>query len=233
MSETVHQFLSFTWWPKITTSLVMLLVASTACGFQAAASMNDETPLPEWVQQGSFEQDGSDYILVETEGCVTALDANRELDIAISKAISTALDQKLGEGAGQRVKLGPEYIAGKLIPDKRSVVRPYRNEFTDEIAQRLGKEYGEFFRGYAQLKLDPAFYTFARQQWRSEQTRLRLMAIALISLIVLALLTTTYGYLRVNQATRGFYSVRLLTFGLAAILLLTAAALVLFRNLPL
>ena len=233
MLARVDQFLVLDLWFRTSTSLVLLLVSSTAWGIQIKSSMNDETSLPEWVQQGSFEQDGSEYILVETEGCVTALDANRELDIAISTAISEALDRRLGKGAGQRVQLEPDYIAAKLIPDTHSVVRPYRNEFTDEIAQRLGKEYGEFFRGYAQLKLDPAFYTFARQRWRSEQTRLRLMALALISLTVLALLTTTYGYLRINQATRGFYSVRLLTFGLAAILLLTAAVLVLFRNFPL
>ncbi|MCH2181211.1 MAG: hypothetical protein MK108_04325 [Mariniblastus sp.] len=213
--------------------LLMLLLASTACGIQAGSDETDETPLPAWIQQGSFFQDGSDYVLVKTEGCATALDANRELNAEILVVVSETLDRKLGEGAGQQVNLGSEYIETYLIPDGRSIVRPYRDEFTDEIAQRLGKDYGEFFRGYAQLELDQAFYDFARQQWRTEQTRLRLMAIALIGLVVLALLTTTYGYLRVNQATRGFYSIRLLTIGLAVILLLAAAILWLFGNISL
>ncbi len=184
--------------------LLMLLLASTVCGLQTNPDDRDEATLPAWIQQGSFFLDGSDYILVKTEGCTTALDANRELNAEILLVISETLDRKLGEGAGQQVKLGSEYIETYLIPDGRSIVRPYRDEFTDEIAQRLGKDYGEFFRGYAQLKLDQAFFDFARQQWRTEQTRLRLMAIALIGLVVLALLTTTYGYLRVNRATRGF-----------------------------
>ena len=92
-----------------------------------------------------------------------------------------------------------------------------------EIANRLGKKYGEFYRGYAQLKLDTAFYNDAQTRWRQEQTRLRLITVAFVSLTVLALLTTTYGYLRLNQATRGFYSTRLLTIGIAAIMLLAAA----------
>jgi len=219
--------------PMMAIPFLLLLLSSTAYGIQAGPTETEEATLPPWVQQGSYNQDRSDYILVKTEGCATALDANRELNTEIAMAVSEALDRKLGEGAGQQVNLDPEYIAAHLIPDGRSMVRPYRDEFTDEIAQRLGQDYGDFFRGYAQLELDQEFYDFARQQWQTEQTRLRLMAIALVSLVVLALLTTTYGYLRVNQATRGFYSMRLLTIGMAAILLLVAGILWLYRTMEL
>lgn len=201
----------------------LLFMSTTVSGWQSDSPSMDETSLPAWVHQGSFHEEDCDYILIKTEGCATPLDANSELNEEIATAISDALDRRFGDQVGQQITLSSEYIKTNVLMEGRSIVRPYQDEFTEEIADRLGKKYGEFYRGYAQLKLDTAFYNDAQTRWRQEQTRLRLITVAFVSLTVLALLTTTYGYLRLNQATRGFYSTRLLTIGIAAIMLLAAA----------
>lgn len=208
----------------------LLFMSTTASGLQPDSPSIDETSLPSWVQQGSFHEGGCDYVLVETEGCVTPLDANSELNTEIATAISDALDRKFGDHVGQQITIPSEYIKDNLLMEDRSIVRPYQDEFTQEIAERLGKNYGEFYRGYAQLKLDASFYHFAETRWLQEQTRVRLVAVALLSLTVLALLTTTYGYLRLDQASRGFYSTRLLTISIAAIMLLAAATIWFLQN---
>jgi hypothetical protein len=203
----------------------LLFMSTTVSGWQSGSPGKDEANLPAWVHQGSFHEDDCDYILIETEGCHTPLDANSVLNEEITTAISDALDRRFGDRVGQQVTFSSDYIKTNLLMEDRSIVRPYQDEFTEEFADRLGKKYGEFYRGYAQLKLDTAFYHDAQIRWRQEQTRLRLITVALVSLTVLALLTTTYGYLRLNQATRGFYSNRLLTIGIAAIMLLAAVTL--------
>ncbi len=224
------QTISIKWFPvgRMTLLVIMtwlLFMSTTVSGWQSDSPGKEEANLPAWVQQGSFHEDDCDYILIETEGCHTPLDANSQLNEEITTAISNALDRRFGDRVGQQITFSSEYIKTNLLMEDRSIVRPYRDEFTEEFADRLGKKYGEFYRGYAQLKLDPAFYHDAQIRWRQEQTRLRLITVALVSLTVLALLTTTYGYLRLNQATRGFYSNRLLTIGIAAIMLLAAVTL--------
>lgn len=203
----------------------LLFMSTTVSGWQSGSPSKEESNLPAWVHQGSFHEDGCDYILIETEGCHTPLDANNELNEEITAAISDALDRRFGDRVGQQITFSSKYVKTNLLMEDRSIVRPYQDEFTEEFADRLGKKYGEFYRGYAQLKLDTSFYHEAQIRWRQEQTRLRLISVALVSLTVLALLTTTYGYLRLNQATRGFYSNRLLTIGIAAIMLLAAVTL--------
>ena len=200
----------------------LLFMSTTVSGWQSDSPSKEEANLPDWVHQDSFHEDDCDYILIKIEGCHTPLDANNELNEEIATAISNALDQRFGDRVGQQITFSSEYIKTNLLMEDRSIVRPYQDEFTEEFAERWGKKYGEFYRGYAQLKLDTAFYNDAQTRWRQEQTRLRLITVAFVSLTVLALLTTTYGYLRLNQATRGFYSNRLLTIGIAAIMLLAA-----------
>jgi hypothetical protein len=229
------QTISIKWFPvgRMTLLVIMtwlLFMSTTVSGWQSDSPGKEGANLPAWVQQGSFHEDDCDYILIETEGCHTPLDANSELNEEITTAISNALDRRFGDRVGQQITFSSEYIKTNLLMEDRSIVRPYQDEFTKEFADRLGKKYGEFYRGYAQLKLDTAFYHDAQIRWRQEQTRLRLITVALVSLTVLALLTTTYGYLRLNQATRGFYSNRLLTIGIAAIMLLAAVTLWLLQT---
>ncbi len=216
----------FTW----ATSLACLVIMAPHVSACQSESKNedkekDKSDLPAWVNQGTFHQDDCDYLLVQTEGCNTPLEANNELNQQIKQAIAKILDQNISPTAGQQITFSEEYIRDHLLRENRSIVKPYKDEFTTEMAERLGKEYGEFYRGYAQLRLDDSFYQTAERRWLRETTRVRLLFIALYSMIAFALLTTTYGFLRLNHATRGFYSNRLFTIGLSTLLLLAAITL--------
>ena len=203
----------------------------TASGKQLPEQEPSKLNLPEWVEQGSFREADSDFLLITTEGFSTPLEVNDALNDEVVKAVSKALDRKLGEGVGQRVAIDQAYITTKLMVTDRLIIRPYEDEFTEELASRLGAKYGEFFRGYAQLKLDDSFYTFAEARWLEEQTHVRVITLGTIGAAILLALSVAFGYLRLNQATRGFYSTRLLSISIVSIILIGAFVVWFFQNL--
>ena len=76
-------------------------------------------------------------------------------------------------------------------------------------------EYGDAYQCFAQLKFDREFESWAREQWSEKLVASRTLQVALISLGTLMGLGLLFGYCKADHKTRGFYSGRLQTIGIA------------------
>ena len=185
----------------------------------------EPTRNPGWIDQGSFLDESDQIELVVTDGCATRLEASQNLDRLIERRIETVIDQWYGTGTFETLGLDPQRLAQQVVVPGRSTVLVYQDEYTAEVAARVGQQYGEFFRGYAQLRFTPDFRRFIIGEVQRVETEWRLAALIQAGLITGSLLLTAFCFFRLDHATRGFYTTRLLSVCLAAFLILLAVIL--------
>ena len=153
-------------------------------------------------------------------------EAKRELGQECVQAVHRVLDQWFGEpAAGEKVGIDQEYVFLHLIFDERIEVQKIDDRPEVKESKAIGFiSDGEFLRGYAQLHLNDEFRKYAQSRWREVQTKERLVGGGLIGASVLAMLAVIFGYLKMETATRGFYSRRLQTAMVMFVILVLAGA---------
>lgn len=179
---------------------------------------------PDWLQKRTIQDENGIYLYVQTnDPCSNPLEAEQALDQDCVDIIREVIDGWYQAGVGEKVDIDDSYIKQHLVFDDRMLVKQYKDEHTEELCRTFGKDY-EYFRGYAQLQLTNDFREHVSERWKTEQTRTRLVQSGIIGASVLGLLLILFGYFHLEQATRGFYSVRLQMVGLIVILTLVAIA---------
>ncbi len=177
---------------------------------------------PEWVRKGTYEENGVQYVVVQTDGMNTPHDAFEAISPAMQKAANQQIDAWLGKpGASQRIQLSTDFLRENLVvsvppaagqkPAPRYEVHEFKSKYSPEFAKQLGREYGDFFCGYAQLRFDEEFKAHVLKEWDQILTQNRLLLTACIGVGFFSLLAVLFGYLRLNHMTRGFYTGRLQT----------------------
>ena len=68
----------------------------------------------------------------------------------------------------------------------------------------------EYEIGYAELQFDDNFNIYVNNEWQNRKQYERLWQLSVIAGGFFSLLTVVFGYLKIDSATRGMYSVRLL-----------------------
>ena len=177
--------------------------------------------IPDWFDTSSNFTDANRMLFVKTkDSSSTITDAKEELAEACRDAIDKSLRSWLEIAQPQILQFDDSYILENLVYENRIEFRQ------DPECKREAEEIGgdvDFFVGYTQLRLDDEFRSVVGKQLAELQTRRRLVKGGLVGGFVLTLLTVMFGYLKMETATRGFYSRRLQTASIAiAIALLTA-----------
>jgi len=151
--------------------------------------------LPEWVRKGSHRI-GQDYFaLAETEYCATELQCREALQEQILAVARNYLDTVLGPGAGTQVDLDLEYLRDEVL--------------VEEYFHPLETSVGSGWQGYALLCFDPEAKSYLTGLYKASVLRERLYSLAYVGGIVLAILAVAYAYLKLDTATKGYYTNRL------------------------
>jgi hypothetical protein len=141
----------------------------------------------------------------------------KDLSLELRKAVDEHIDSFIGEaGAARRVQLGMDYILEELV----------KEQFT-EIVQ---SSFAQMVQVHALVRIDDATHRLIQQKHNAALVQARLGYTIGAFGLLLALLGTAYGYLKLDTATKGYYSGRLKLAATAVILTAAAATLLVVRQ---
>lgn len=161
----------------------------------------DDAPRPAWVDMPPRLAGSAYHVVVRTGPFPTREECEAQLFEALADAGHDYVGRLLGPAAGHRIALDPEYLW------QWAVVRKEQQPVVYE--ETVSTSFGPMKQLYWQLSFGERQARDARMAWHDYRIRSRLMLLGAAAGAVVALLATVYGYLRLDTATRGYYSGRL------------------------
>jgi hypothetical protein len=145
--------------------------------------------------------------------CLTDLD--EELKSATEDFVAEHLESKR---AAQLIRYSVAEIKNRLV----------RETFEEQLVLSVGP----MNQAHALLVFDKSFAQEVEHRWKQIKAMTRLLQVGGGSGVVLLLLTTLFGYFRLDTATKGYYTGRLQFMAAAAILALVAASVLFVKWIP-
>ena len=180
---------------------------------------------PNWFVAEQAFSDETGLLDVKTErSCLNLEQAEEELWRACVKQINPILERWYGRGAIGHVNLTPDYVRNNLIHDNMI-------EFQKVGLAEPVDDVSNFYVAFGRFELDQNFRQYVKSRLQDSRTRRRLAGTGLLGGTLLSLLAVSLGYLRLETATRGFYSRRLQTVALLIVVSVIAFAFVLAQKL--
>lgn len=187
-------------------AMVAVAIWITACGVDAAAQT-----MPDWATEGSFSQDGDQFELLKTEDVFLRSEASMILMDLIRQSVSQRTDEVLGIGGHRYVPLTDQYIQRHLVDEEMVIEKLSVDPVTEKQTRR--------HQGLARLRFGSHFDGDVRRRYHLNLQTRRLKWAGLTTILVLSWLATAYGYLKLDNATRHFYSRRLQTMAILSCLI--------------
>ncbi len=181
------------------------------------------TSIPDWGEREPYTVGDATFLVAKTDQSFPSRQtADEALDPVIRETIQRYLELKLG-----RILPALEITAAdlntKLIVPGSRLVYSLDEQYTEELAKRYGTDQVTSYHAVAKIKLDAKFLDEISQQYQRQTILHRLRLTGLFGSGTLALLFVLFGYLRIEQATRGFYNRRLQTIGILLAVLIAGA----------
>lgn len=173
---------------------------------------------PSWFK-GDLEFDSRNGILfVETdEPAQTVAHAEAELERKSVAAVKNAVTVWMELANPEDLKLTADYVFSNLLVGDRKVIKQdleckmLAEQMLDDGNLKGSDNDLQFYCGYAQFQLNDDFKAYVVDNLRESKTKKRLVRSGLIGGSIFTLLAIAFGYLKMETATRGFYSRRLQT----------------------
>ena len=195
---------------KFLAPMALMVFISVVCGTRAADAQEEPTQ-PNWIQQGSFEDGEASFLLVETEAFYLRSEASMVLMGKIKDTINNQIDGIVGRGGNRFVDLDDHFLQHEIVDEEIVVEKTITDPESSKAVRR--------HIGYARLQFDKDFVELVNRQYQLNFKVRRLQRTALAGILTLCWLAAAYGYLRVDHATRHFYSRRLQTLAIILCLL--------------
>jgi hypothetical protein len=173
---------------------------------------------PEWVEAAPSETDGIARFAISSEPWHKKADARRKLDEALVAQANEYITEQLGS------PLATQFIHYDARTIKQRWVKP-ENIYEEQITVSIGPMY----QVHALLEFDPNFRDDLDAKWTHFRATSRLTQVGLFASAGLLLLASVFGYFRLDNATRGYYTGRLQFLTAAAILAVVGTGVVLAR----
>ena len=165
---------------------------------------------PAWMDEPTGKR-GDEFRTIATAGpYATPQECHEKLNDAIRDAVGHYVDRYLSHRSGVEIDLEPSFIHNELV----------RGEWLEQSEYSVGPMYNL----HAQLVFDKTANEAIDRRFHDGQVRGRLGYAGAGASLVLALVGTLFGYLKLDTLTRGYYTGRLRVAAGAAILALTAVA---------
>lgn len=176
------------------------------------------TAIPEWFStENEFDSTTRMAFIKTPDSFLTKAEAEICLASEARKLAKSVIEQKLEIADAESLGLEGDRILNDFLFRERM-------EFVEDLeCKRESEKMGDdlsFFLGYAQLHFDESFDEYVRQKIAQCRTQKRLIKSGLVGGSVLGLLAVAFGYFKMENATRGFYSRRLQTGSLVLALAL-------------
>jgi hypothetical protein len=165
---------------------------------------------PAWIDEPQKLDGDVHTIPVASAPQVLEADARRALDRALEAATGEYIDLQLGS------RLAPQLLRYDARDIKRRFVKKVH---TDKAAYAAA----EMYESFGLLEFDQSFRNELTQRWDGVRNTSRLTQLGLFAGAALLLLASVFGYFRLDNATRGYYTGRLQFLTAAAILAVIGA----------
>ena len=166
---------------------------------------------PAWVEAAPVRDGSVHFTSICSDPQTTQAQALRALD----DRLRTATKEYIGEHL--QSELAPNLIRFSLPEIKQRLLRP-ENMYQEKITVSVGPMY----QVHAKLQFDNEFRELLDRKWGELRATYRLAETGLVTGGVLLLIATVFGYFRLDNATRGYYTGRLQFMAAAAILTIVA-----------
>ncbi|HEV3137393.1 MAG TPA: hypothetical protein VGZ26_05805, partial [Pirellulales bacterium] len=181
-------------------------------------SIQSAAERPEWVDKPGKLVDSVYRVSINSGPYVTIPECQGHLDLQMKLAADQYIDDYLGEGARQVVDISPGYL-------RRHVKKA---EFNEVITSTVGP----MQQIHALLEFDDSVRADFQHRWHAAVVGRRLWFVGASTGLVLALLGTLYGYLRLDLRTGGTHKGQLQLAAALVALIVTAGALLVQYKLP-
>lgn len=181
---------------------------------------------PDWIHEPAhLDLQTSTYTLVVKTGTATTpFELNKKLDQEIAEATRVYLSEIVDEAA-DGLFVSPEYLRQKVI--KQQHTETVRRQFSGPAGFDDPGAVTHVHETWARLEFGPEVKRDLQLMWDQHVAERRLWQVGGVGALVMGVLASALGYLRLDTATKGFYT-RTLRWGAAGVILaLVAAALTL------
>ncbi len=189
------------------------------------------TPRPDWVETEASTI-GDDYQVAVESGLYPR---KRTAQQTLREEVKTAVDQYVNDYLGSEFAstlTGYSIEEGQTGEARTINLRLDGKSFEiagDRFDEQVEFDYGVMNQSHALVKFDKNIQQALEQRWSRVRATSRLFQTGLGTGAILLLLGTMFSYLKLDTATRGYYTGRL-QFGAAAAILAIVAAGVVFAN---
>lgn len=174
---------------------------------------------PHWVEALPVREGKVHYTSVCSEPYATTAQAQHALDKQLQSAVAEYIKEELqSEWAPQVIRFSTAEIKQKFVPS------------ADVYHEKIGVSFGSMHQVHARLQFDENFNRELHRRWDKISATFRLAETGVVSGGVLLLIATVFGYFRLDNATRGYYTSRLQFMAAAAILAVVAVSAILFQE---
>jgi len=178
---------------------------------------------PDWVEAEPRKVGGAYQMAIAVGPYSTRLECDRELPEELNRAIDEYVSVYIGPRACGHVRLPLQYIQDEIVKEnwleqKQVVISPKGQIPEKRVAMA---------QLHVLLEFDHAVNARIQEAWNTVVVRERLYGVGALTATLLVLLSTVYGYLRIDLATGGAYRGRLRLAAAAVILIAIVAGLVL------
>jgi hypothetical protein len=175
---------------------------------------------PPWVGAAAFTIDRVDYLPVTSGPYATRNECRRALDEVMEREVDQYVE-------GHRGQAG---VAGYVDFDLAYIRAHLRHGGVYE--ETVQASFGPMIQQHALLEFGDGFRREIEGRWKQVRVTSRLKLVGLAAVAILAGLATIFAYLRLDTATRGYYSGRLQFAAGAVILGLVALGVLVARWIP-
>ncbi|HUE71640.1 MAG TPA: hypothetical protein VMP01_12210 [Pirellulaceae bacterium] len=173
---------------------------------------------PSWVEANAVREGSVHSTAVCSGPFKRDSDARRALDEQLERETAAYIAETLGS------KLAPRFIRYDASAIRTQLVKG--NTYHETIESPT---VGSMEQYHALLEFPQGFQDRIRHDWEQVIAKWRLAQLGLVASGAILLLGTVFGYFRVDNATRGYYTGRLQFLSAAAILAIVGAGVVLGR----
>jgi hypothetical protein len=173
---------------------------------------------PAWVESKPVREGTVHTSAVKSDPYKRDSDARAALDEKLEKETAAYIAETLGS------RLAPQFIHFDASTIRAELVKG--NTYHETIESPT---VGSMEQYHALIEFPQGFQDRIRHQWDQVKAKWRLAQLGLVAGGAILLLGTVFGYFRVDNATRGYYTGRLQFLSAAAILAIVGAGVVLAR----
>lgn len=177
---------------------------------------------PDWIGANPVRDTSVYQTAVKSDPFVRRADCER----ALNKEIAEAVDEYIREQTGSRL------AAALLAYDVETIKQRFLTSTHRYEETIVSPSVGEMHQIHALLEFPEEFRQEVARRWLQVRSASRLGQVGLLFAAVLSMIGTAFGFFRVDNATRGYYTGRLQIVAGVAMLILVVGGIFVARSIP-